>query len=133
MQIHNKKLLVIVAMFKHWRHYVKDSYHTVEVLTDHNNLKSFMNIQELNERQVKWVMRLLICNFEIALDWSRWVEYLSSSWVLDSSRLDLSQNSWLKYLSQIKMFNLSIQVESESWNRVSTRNSRLDSSKHEDR
>jgi len=45
---------------------VKDSYHTVEVLTDHNNLKNFMNVQELNERQVRWVMRLLICNFEIA-------------------------------------------------------------------
>jgi len=45
---------------------VKDSYHTVEVLTDHNNLKSFMNVWKLNKRQVKWVMRLLICNFEIA-------------------------------------------------------------------
>ncbi len=53
-------------MFKHWRHYVKNSYHTVKVLTDHNNLKSFMNVWKLNERQVRWVMRLSICNFEIA-------------------------------------------------------------------
>ncbi len=53
-------------MFKHWWYYVKNNYHTVEVLTDHNNLKSFMNVQKLNEKQVKWVMRLLICNFEIA-------------------------------------------------------------------
>jgi len=45
---------------------VKDNYHTVEVLTDHNNLKNFMNVQELNKRKVRWVMRLLICNFEIA-------------------------------------------------------------------
>ncbi len=52
-EIHNQKLLVIVAMFKHWQHYVKDSYHTIEVLTDHNNLKSFMNIWKLNERQVR--------------------------------------------------------------------------------
>ncbi len=44
---------------------MKDSYHTVEVLTDHNNLKSFMNVQELNEKQVRWIMKLLICNFEI--------------------------------------------------------------------
>ncbi len=65
-EIHDQKLLVIVAMFKHWRYYVKNNYHTVEVLTDHNNLKSFMNVQELNERQVRWIMRLLICNFEIA-------------------------------------------------------------------
>ncbi len=65
-ETHDQKLLIIVAMFKHWWHYVKDSYHTVEVLTDHNNLKNFMNIQKLNERQVRWVMRLLICDFEIA-------------------------------------------------------------------
>ncbi len=65
-EIHDQKLLVIVAMFKHWWYYVKDSYHTVKVLTDHNNLKSFMNVWELNERQVRWVIRLLICNFKIA-------------------------------------------------------------------
>ncbi len=65
-ETHDQKLLVIVAMFKHWQHYVKDSYHTVEVLTDHNNLKNFINVRELNERQVRWVMKLLICNFEIA-------------------------------------------------------------------
>ncbi len=43
-EIYDQKLLIIVVMFKHWWHYVKDSYHTVEVLTDHNNLKNFMNI-----------------------------------------------------------------------------------------
>ncbi len=65
-ETYDQKLLIIVSMFKHWWHYVKDSYYTVKVLTDHNNLKNFMNVQELNERQVRWVMRLLICNFEIA-------------------------------------------------------------------
>ena len=64
-ETYDQKSLVIVAMFKHWWHYVKDNYHTVEVLTDHNNLKNFMNVRKLNERQVRWVMRLLICNFEI--------------------------------------------------------------------
>ncbi len=65
-EIHDQKLLIIVAMFKHWWYYVKDNYHTVEVLIDHNNLKNFMNVWKLNEKQVKWIMRLLICNFEIA-------------------------------------------------------------------
>ena len=87
-ETYDQKLLVIVAMFKHWWHYVKDSYHTVEVLTDHNNLKNFMNVQKLNERQVKWVMRLLICNFEIAHRsektnsinvLSRWFDYKSEN------------------------------------------------------
>ncbi len=49
-EIHDQKLLVIVMMFKHWKHYVKDNYHTVKVLTDYNNLKSFMNVQKLNKR-----------------------------------------------------------------------------------
>ncbi len=65
-ETYDQKLLIIVAMFKHWWYYVKDNYHTVKVLTDHNNLKSFMNIQKLNKKQVRWIMRLLICNFEIA-------------------------------------------------------------------
>ncbi len=64
-ETYDQKLLIIVAMFKHWQHYVKNNYHTIKVLTDNNNLKSFMNIQELNEKQVRWIMRLSICNFEI--------------------------------------------------------------------
>ncbi len=52
-EMHDQKLLIIVTMFKHWWYYVKDSYHTVKVLTDHNNLKNFMNVWKLNERQVK--------------------------------------------------------------------------------
>ncbi len=87
-ETYDQKLLVIVTMFKHWWHYVKDNYHTVEVLTDHNNLKSFINIQELNEKQVRWVMRLLICDFKIAHKsekinsinaLSRWSDYKSKN------------------------------------------------------
>ena len=59
------------------------------------------------------------------------IRLIASSRVLDSSRLDLSQNSWLKYLSQVRRFNSSIRVESEDWDRVSTRNFRLNSSRHE--
>ena len=65
-EIHDQKLLIIVAMFKHWQHYVKDNYHTVKVLTDHNNFMNFMNVWKLNEKQVRWIIRLMICNFEIA-------------------------------------------------------------------
>ena len=99
-EIHDQKLLVIVSMFKHWQHYVKDNYHTVEVLTDHNNLKSFMNVQKLNKRQVRWVMRLSICNFEImhrsekinsinAL--SRWFDYKNENISANHLLLTLQQ------------------------------------------
>ena len=64
-EIHDQKLLVIVICFKHWRHYLKNSHHFVKILTDHNNLKEFMKIQILNERQIKWIMKLAIYDFEI--------------------------------------------------------------------
>ncbi len=68
---------------------------------------------------------------KLKLDWSRQVESLRSSQVLDSSRLDSSQNSWLEYLNQVRILDLSIWIESEDWDRVLTRNTRLDSSRHE--
>ncbi len=72
-------------------------------------------------------------NLKQQINWLHRVDSSRSSWVLDSSRLNSNQNSWLKYLSWIEMFNSSIQVESENWNRVSIRNFQLDSSRHEDR
>ncbi len=51
---------------------------------------------------------VLIIRKESFLDWLRQVKSLRSSWVLDSSRLNSSQNSWFKYLSQVRRFNLSI-------------------------
>ena len=46
-----QKLLIIVIIFKHWCHYLKDSYQIIEILTDHNNLQEFIKVKELNERQ----------------------------------------------------------------------------------
>ena len=99
-ETYDQKLLVIVLMFKHWRHYVKDSYHTVKVLTDHNNLKSFMNIQELNERQVRWIMRLLICNFEIAHRSEKTNSINASSRWSDYKSENISANHLLLTLQQ---------------------------------
>ncbi len=113
-ETHDQKLLVIVAMFKHWQHYVKDNYHTVEVLTDHNNLKSFMNVQELNERQVKWIMKLLICNFEITHRSektnsinasSRWSDYKNENIFANCLLLTLQRK-----LTRIESLNSSIFV-----------------------
>ena len=37
----------------------------MEVLTDHNNLKYFMGLAQLNGRQARWAMKLLTFNFFI--------------------------------------------------------------------
>jgi hypothetical protein len=64
-EMHDQELLIIVECFKHWRHYLKKNYHTMKVFIDHNNLKDFMNVKTLNERQIKWTMRLINFDFII--------------------------------------------------------------------
>ncbi len=118
-ETYNQKLLVIVAMFKHWRHYVKDNYHTVEVLTDHNNLKSFMNVWKLNERQVRWIMKLLICNFEIAHKSEKTNSINASSRWFDYKNENISVNHLLlilqRKLTRIKSLNNFIFVAIREW------------------
>ncbi len=52
-KIHNAELLAIVESFHYCRHYLKQPYHTLEVLTDHYNLRAFMNKYKLTRRQVQ--------------------------------------------------------------------------------
>ena len=49
--IPDKELYAIVSAFEQWRHYLEGSLATVEVLSDHQNLKSFMALPRLNGRQ----------------------------------------------------------------------------------
>ena len=58
-------MMAIVESFKHWRHYLEGSVHTIEVLTDHHNLQSFMKQQKLNGRQARWCYYLTPYDFEV--------------------------------------------------------------------
>ena len=64
-ETHDQELLVIVAAIKQWRHYLEGSNYCIEVLTDHNNLKGFMKQKELNFRQARWALKLVVYDFEI--------------------------------------------------------------------
>ena len=55
---HNGKLLAIVEAFKTWRHQLKRCKHEVLMLTDHNNLRRFMDTKNLSSRQVRWAREL---------------------------------------------------------------------------
>ena len=61
----DKELYAIVGAFKQWRHYLEGSLATVEVLSDHQNLKGFMALPRLNGRQARWCMFLAPFDFEI--------------------------------------------------------------------
>ena len=62
---HDQELLAIVMAFKQWRHYLEGSTHSVEVLTDYNNLHRFMNVKSLNGRQARWAVKFAAYNFVI--------------------------------------------------------------------
>jgi RNase H-like domain found in reverse transcriptase len=50
---HDGKLLAIVQAFKNWRHYLKGSRFTIEVITDYNNLRYFIETKYLESRQAR--------------------------------------------------------------------------------
>lgn len=64
-ETHDSEMLAIVEAFRHWRHYLEGSAHTVSVLTDHNNLTYFMTTKELNRRQARWAEKLSAFDFDI--------------------------------------------------------------------
>ena len=62
---HDAELLAIVEAFKTWRHYLEGCKHEVLVLTNHNNLRRFMNTKSLSSRQVRWAQELSRYHFQI--------------------------------------------------------------------
>src|SRR6202035_4961043 len=61
----DKELMAIVECFKHWRHYLEGSQHTIEVWSDHQNLQSFMKQPKINGRQAWWLVYLTPYDFII--------------------------------------------------------------------
>ena len=62
---HDGELLAIFKAFKTWRHYLKACKHEVLVLTDHKNLRRFMDTKSLSSRQVRWAQELSRYYFRI--------------------------------------------------------------------
>ena len=64
-ETHDQELLAIVKVFEQWRHYLEGAQQTVDVWTDHDNLRGFMDLKSLSARQRRWVMKLAAVDFEI--------------------------------------------------------------------
>ena len=64
-ETHDGELLAIVEAFKTWRHYLEGCKHEVLVLTDHNNLRRFMDTKSLSSKQVRWAQELSRYHFRI--------------------------------------------------------------------
>jgi hypothetical protein len=62
---YDKELHAIVKCFKQWQHYLEHAMHTMRVLIDHNNLKYFMSMKNLSDRQAHAAEELSRYNFDI--------------------------------------------------------------------
>ncbi len=63
-EIHDAELFAIVESFCHWRNYLEQPYYTMEVLTDHSDLRAFMSMHKLTQRQVRWALNLSAFDFQ---------------------------------------------------------------------
>ncbi len=61
-EIHDSELLAIVDSFPH---YLEQSYHIMEILTDHSDLRAFMSTHKLTRRQVRWALDLSAFDFRL--------------------------------------------------------------------
>ncbi len=57
-EIHNKKLLIIVKALQKWRPYLTDTDKSIQIYTDHKNLRNFATIKQLNQWQICWAEQL---------------------------------------------------------------------------
>ena len=64
-ETHDEELLVIVEVFKTWRHCLEGLKFEVFVLTNYNNLCQFMDTKSLSSRQVRWAQELSRYHFRI--------------------------------------------------------------------
>ena len=64
-ETHDAELLAIVEAFKNWRHYLEGCQYEVLVLTDHNNLRRFMDTKSLSSCQIRWAQELSRYHFRI--------------------------------------------------------------------
>ncbi len=64
-EIYDKELLIIICCLKHWRSELKCTDILIKIFIDHLNLKYFMIIKELTQRQTRWTEKLSEYNFKI--------------------------------------------------------------------
>ncbi len=67
--IYDKKLLVIIRCFEHWRFELKCTELLIQIFIDHQTLKIFMKNKQLTRRQVNYLDILFKFNFQIIF-WS---------------------------------------------------------------
>ena len=63
--IYDKELMAIIKALEEWRPECEGAEHTLQLITDHNNLEYFMSKKLLNRRQARWAQFLSRFDYEI--------------------------------------------------------------------
>ena len=130
--------MIIVTAFKQWRHYLKNSFYSIEILSDHNNLKRLMMKKELSSKHARWAQILAVYDFKIfhrssnknfANDPSRQFDYkkilslkiillltLQNKLTLSSDEKSLTQNEWknsIELIIVLQLIRMSIKFDTE--------------------
>ncbi|KAH9459172.1 hypothetical protein Pst134EA_033023 [Puccinia striiformis f. sp. tritici] len=64
-QVHDQELFAVVHAFQEWRAWLIDTTEPVLVMSDHANLRYFMDSQKLSDRQARWAAFLVSFHFVI--------------------------------------------------------------------
>ena len=64
-ETHDQKLLIIIALFQQWKHYCENVAHSIEIWSNHNNLREFMKQKQFNFKQARWALKFVVYDFEI--------------------------------------------------------------------
>ncbi len=64
-EIYDKKLLIIIQAFEHWRLELKLTDISIKMFIDHQALTSLMKDKKLSRRQMRWIQKLADFNFKI--------------------------------------------------------------------
>ncbi len=68
-EIYDKKLLIIIWAFEHWRFKLKLTHISIKMFINHQALISLIKDKELSRYQMRWVQKLADFNFKI-MYWS---------------------------------------------------------------
>ena len=117
---YDKELYAIVLSFKNWRHYLQNSKHVINVITNHNNLRYFMTTKKLNARQMRWAEKLVAFDFNIEYRKKK-LNFVDASFkrsdIMKSNDSEKNNDDFLSILRN-KLRNQKYQFELQRNNRI---------------
>ena len=129
--IDETEMLAIVEVCKKWRHYIESFKHSMRVITDHVNFRTFLIIKALSRREARWWERLSDLNLKIEYKSNKTnsADALSrrSDYESDEQNISNSSSSKAEWLSKYK--NNATVLRSDNTDDSSTEDNVLKTSK----